>query len=77
MNKRDYLVITFHSTTMALYMEKVCKENQRDGRLIPLPKQIDAGCGMAWASTLKNQADWELFLKTNRVKYDKMEEIEF
>ena len=40
-------VITFETTTQAIGMESACKKNQIAGRLIPVPKEITAGCGMA------------------------------
>ncbi|HIS27341.1 MAG TPA: DUF3343 domain-containing protein [Candidatus Pullilachnospira intestinigallinarum] len=42
------LVVTFQNTAGALAMESFCMERQLPGRLIPVPRQISAGCGMAW-----------------------------
>ena len=42
------LVITFRSTTDAMMMEKKCPEGT--GRLIPVPREISRGCGLAWAA---------------------------
>ena len=47
-------VITFETTTQAIGMESACKKNQIAGRLIPVPKEITAGCGMAWMTPLEN-----------------------
>lgn len=44
------LLITFHTTTGAIAMEKYCKEHSIPGRLIPVPEVITAGCGMAWCA---------------------------
>lgn len=44
------LVITFHTTTEAMAMEKACKESGADGRIIPVPRSISAGCGLAWCA---------------------------
>lgn len=44
------LVITFHTTTEAMAMEKACKECGADGRIIPVPRSISAGCGLAWCA---------------------------
>lgn len=46
--KKNMLIITFRTTTEAMKMERSCKENAAPGRLIPVPKSISAGCGMAW-----------------------------
>ena len=42
------LVITFHTTTEAMAMERLCQETGTPGRLFPVPREISAGCGMAW-----------------------------
>lgn len=53
MRKKELkLIITFHTTTEAMAMEKYCKENQVSGRLIPVPRVISAGCGMAWCTEI-------------------------
>ena len=48
------LVITFHTTTEAMAMEKACKELGADGRIIPVPRTISAGCGLAWCAKLES-----------------------
>lgn len=53
--KEMKLIITFHTTTEAMAMEKVCKENGADGRLIPVPRAISAGCGLAWCAKLESE----------------------
>lgn len=46
--KTPKLVITFLTTTAAMTMESVCP--QEHGRLIPIPREISAGCGLAWCA---------------------------
>ncbi len=46
--KRLYLVITFHTTSAAMAMEAMCAEKGLPGRLIPVPREITAGCGMSF-----------------------------
>ena len=41
-------IITFHTTTDAIAFERYCMENSIPGRLIPVPGEISAGCGMCW-----------------------------
>lgn len=48
--KERKLVISFRTTTEAMAMEKICKAQRAPGRLIPLPRAISAGCGLAWAA---------------------------
>lgn len=77
MDKKNYLIITFKTATMALYMEKTCKSLNVQGRIIPLPKQIDAGCGLVWATEIKDTVFWKNFLSENSINYDKITEVSF
>lgn len=49
--KRPCVVLTFATTTAAMAMEKQCMEEGIPGRLIPVPREITAGCGLAWRMT--------------------------
>lgn len=58
MRKKELkLVITFHTTADAMAMEKVCKQVSVAGRLIPVPREISAGCGLAWCSRLEQRQE--------------------
>ena len=46
------LVVTFHTTSDAMAMEKVCKERNV---LIPVPRAISAGCGLSWCADLTDR----------------------
>ena len=46
--KRSYIVLSFRTTLEAMEWEKQCHARQVPGRLIPLPREISAGCGLAW-----------------------------
>lgn len=53
MRKKELkLVVTFHTTADAMAMEKVCGEQKVPGRLIPVPRSISMGCGLAWCAPL-------------------------
>lgn len=54
MRKKELkLVVTFHTTADAMEMEQVCKQQNVPGRLIPVPRTISAGCGLAWCVSLE------------------------
>lgn len=56
MRKRELkLIVTFHTTADAMAMEKACKKQEVSGRLIPVPREISAGCGMAWCAPLEEE----------------------
>ena len=46
--KKPFLVVTFAATADAMAMERYCMEHSLPGRLIPIPREIHAGCGLAW-----------------------------
>ena len=49
------LVVTFHTTADAMAMEKACQAQNVPGRLIPVPRSISAGCGIAWCVPLTEE----------------------
>ena len=46
--KSEKVIVTFPTTTQAMKMEKAARACGAPGRLIPVPREISAGCGMAW-----------------------------
>ena len=46
--KTESVIISFEDTTQAMKMDKFCTQNNLPGRLIPVPREITAGCGLAW-----------------------------
>ncbi|MGN1015041.1 MAG: DUF3343 domain-containing protein [Butyricicoccus sp.] len=47
-NKQLAAVIAFDATVQAMAAEQYCLEHGLPGRLIPVPREITAGCGLAW-----------------------------
>lgn len=48
LRKQKALILTFDETVNALAWEKYCGTHGLPGRLIPVPREITAGCGLAW-----------------------------
>lgn len=48
--RKEKLVITFRTTTDAMEMERLCREHGAPGRMIPVPREISAGCGLSWCA---------------------------
>ncbi len=75
MRKKELkLVVTFHTTADAMAMEKVCKENGVPGRLIPVPRLISAGCGLAWCAGLEDREAVTVILEKVGIKEEEMHE---
>ena len=58
------LVVTFAATSRAMKMEKRAAAAALEGRLIPIPPTIQAGCGLAFCTRISlRSAVEELLLK--------------
>ena len=55
--RKEQLVVTFPSTTAAMAMERFAKEEEIPGRIIPLPSELSAGCGLAWKTEPEEKAE--------------------
>lgn len=68
-------VVTFQTTTEAMSFEEIAKEAGLSGRIIPLPRAIAAGCGLAWREDPKNRVSLEKLLKEYHFGYDRIYEL--
>jgi len=64
------LIVTFHTTTSAMALEKICMEKGIPGRLIPVPRDITAGCGMSWCAPLEARRLIEMAAKEAGIETD-------
>lgn len=53
--KKPALILSFEKTTDAMAAEKYCMENGLPGRLIPVPREITAGCGLSWKAAPEDE----------------------
>ena len=61
------LVVTFHTTADAMAMEKACREHEVPGRLIPVPRSISAGCGLAWCAPLTERGKLRAVMEEQKI----------
>lgn len=71
--KEERCVLTFSTTTYAIALQVACEKVGLVGRLIPLPSQVRAGCGLAWCCAPKDQ---EQVLKLAEIEGILVEECE-
>ena len=75
MRKKELkLVVTFHTTADAMAMEKACKEHHVPGRIIPVPRVISAGCGLAWCAELNEREQISDIMKQIGIQEEDMHE---
>ena len=68
--KHPFIVLSFQTTVAAMEWEKRCMETGIPGRLIPLPREISADCGLAWRMRLEEWEQWSGRVDTS--VYDKV-----
>lgn len=68
--KRSYIVLSFRTTLEAMEWEKQCQAGQVPGRLIPLPREISAGCGLAWRMLPEDWQNWQE--KLDAARFDRV-----
>lgn len=69
LQKKLCLVVTFEATAAAMAAEKYCLEKGVPGRLIPVPREITAGCGLAWKTEVGQEEAVTAALKEAGIAY--------
>ena len=73
--RKLWLVITFHTTAAAIAMEKLCREKDLPGRLIPVPRELTADCGMAWCAPVEAAARLRTLAEDSSLEYEGWQEL--
>lgn len=69
MRKKEMkLVVTFHTTADAMATERVCKKENFPGRLIPVPRELSAGCGLSWCTGEEYEEQMAALLDANKIE---------
>ncbi len=75
--KKLYVILSFHTTSEAMSWENRCLEHGIPGRLIPLPREISAGCGLAWRMLPQDWEYWqERICNVEKAEFDKVVQVE-
>ena len=69
LQKKLCLVVTFDATAAAMAAEKYCLERGVPGRLIPVPREITAGCGLAWKAEAEQEKLMEVKVQKEELEY--------
>ena len=68
-------VITFHTTTEAMLFEQAAKAAGLNGRIIPIPREITAGCGLSWVDHIHVREDIERILAEQKLGFANIHEL--
>ena len=72
--KRPFAVIAFASTEQALAAEAMFTQRGLPGRMIPIPSQVSAGCGLAWCADLEQREVLKELMQSIRLEEEAMHE---
>ena len=74
--KTPKIVLTFASTNDAMALEAASREQGLPGRMIPIPSEISAGCGLAWCGPATEWVILEEALAAGHLAYEAVHEVE-
>ena len=75
LQKKLCLVVTFDATAAAMAAEKYCLERGVPGRLIPVPREITAGCGLAWKAEVDQEEAVTAALEAAGIAYSGVHQV--
>lgn len=76
-NKEPKVIFTFGTTADAIETERVCREKSAPGRLIPVPRALSAGCGMAWCAPVEMRGRLEILFTDCGIEWEEAAEMMF
>lgn len=71
--KTPKIVLTFAATSDAMALEAAARDRGLPGRMIPVPSEISAGCGLAWCVPVE---EWPAFKQVAEARYEGRFEVE-
>lgn len=73
--KKIQTVVTFHTTAEAMATEQLSQTEGFEGRLIPTPRRLSAGCGIAFCAPQRAGDSLKELLGKARIEYEGIYEI--
>lgn len=68
-------VASFHTTTDALAFKEAAVHEGLSGRLAPIPRQLSAGCGIAWREPDCSAASLKTFATEHHLATEEVVEL--
>ncbi len=74
--KTPHVVVAFDTISDVMAVEEAAKEHGIPGRIIPVPTQVDAGCGMAWAAPFEKHDEVVAALQEHSLAFSSVHEVD-
>ncbi len=71
-SKEKNLFVTFYTTAEAMAIEQSCSDNNIEGKLVPVPRVLSAGCGVAWKGRPEDIDITTQILKDNDIEWEEI-----
>ncbi|WP_339099789.1 DUF3343 domain-containing protein [Fusobacterium ulcerans] len=71
MKEEKFFLLTADSTHLIIKSEKILKENGIECRIIPLPSEVKATCGLSIRTDIENKDIVDEILKSNGIELDR------
>lgn len=68
--RKPTLFFTFPTTVSAMEAERICRQEGIPGRLVPVPREITAGCGLAWMSEPEQEETIRRFFRERELVFE-------
>lgn len=69
------LIITFNTNFDALCAEKCAHEQGLAGRLVPTPRSLSAGCGLAWQGEMADLETYRAAFGRQDIRWECMQAL--
>lgn len=76
LEKEKKLVITFSMQDDVMAFNRYCKENNLPGKVIHIPMNLTAGCGLSFETDLEYKNQIEKIFNENKLFYEGIYEVE-
>lgn len=74
--KTPHAVVTFHCTADAMALQAAAVGGVLPGRVIPVPSEISAGCGLAWSVPVELRETLEQALEQRGLAFEAITEVD-
>ena len=64
------LIVTFHTTAAAFQLEQRARAQGFGGRLIPIPRALSAGCGLAWREEPESETALRAMMVRENIEHE-------
>lgn len=71
MKEEKFFLLVADSTHLIIKSEKILKENGIECRIIPLPSEVKATCGLSIRTDIENKDIVDEILKSNGIELDR------